>query len=130
MRPTASLRLLPGPSHSPRMRPAKKASLRSDMIQDMETPEAQESSMATMAVHLSYMRKDMESMNRKLDSLANTFVSTDDFQKHIKISDDHETRIRILEEFKDTLTGKLIGAAAVMGIVFTLGTYALDHFLR
>ncbi len=58
-----------------------------------------------ISIHLSYIRKDIDTISRKLDALSGQFVTNTDFQEHMKVSDDHEKRIRAGEVFKNKLEG-------------------------
>lgn len=83
-----------------------------------------------MGIHISYIRRDLESMNKKLDTLINTFVSSAEFADHLKADEDHENRIRILESFASTLTGKMLGAAAVLGAAFGIATIIISNYWK
>lgn len=97
---------------------------------NMEHPESLPvSDMTTMAVHLSYVRRDLESMNKKLDSLINTFVTEGDFKEHLKADADHEERIRVLEEFHNTLIGKMWGVGMLAGLIVGIISFIANHYL-
>ena len=71
----------------------------------------------SVATHLSYVRRDLDqyninqkqgfhdmngridSLDEKLDRMAEGFVSQSQFSDHLKVDNDHENRIRELEKF-------------------------------
>lgn len=88
------------------------------------------------SVHLSYLRRDVdnvslkqdkldskldrldEKISSKLDILSGVYVSTVDFQEHLKSAKDHEDRIRILEDSRMkvvVLTGSITGFLSIIG---------------
>ncbi len=94
-------------------------------------PPAQETgTLVGMGIHISYIRKNLEELNRKMDNLSGVFVTTEDFARHEEADADHEKRIRTLEEFKDTLTGKMIGVAATSGFIVGIITLIIDHIWK
>ncbi len=106
----------------------------------METPDTSAqipNTIEGMAIHLSYLRRDstasnvkMDAVIRKLDDLANIYVSNETFRDHLKADEDHENRIRLIEEFRDTLTGKLLSASVFMGLIFSAASLLINHYWK
>lgn len=93
---------------------------------------------ADVSTHLAYMRRDIdqgnintkqgfeemakkiEHINNKLDSLTDGYVTRTDFNEHQKVDQDHEQRLRVLEE----KNWKVAGAAGVIGAILSvMGSY-------
>lgn len=90
-----------------------------------KTPPPIELENSSMNVHLSYIRRDLDELKSiqksqhaenlaKLDSLHNSYVTRIDFEEHLKADEDHEKRIRGLEqeEWKRTGINTILGAGA------------------
>lgn len=75
-----------------------------------------------MNVHLSYIRRDVDEIKATLKDLKNGYVSQSDFVEHLKVADDHESRIRILEEGKWKIAG---ATGVIVGIISIFGIYIL-----
>lgn len=79
----------------------------------------------TVGVHMGYMRRDIDEIktiitetNKKIDTLANSFVTHGEFSEHLKADKDHEDRIRILEDSRMkvvVLTGTITGFLSIIG---------------
>ena len=97
----------------------------------MEHPDSQvpiPNNIEGVSIHLSYLRRDMESMNKKLDNLAGIFVTTVDFAEHLKADADHEARIRTLEGFINTFEGKMWGIGVMGSGIAAILSIAISHF--
>lgn len=100
-----------------------------------------------VGVHLSYIRRDIDQnkqdqirgfeeikksiidVTRKIDDLAVGFVTSTVFAKHLETTEDHETRIRSLEEaFSDVRTIKKIVYGAVT-LILTIVLSAIVYFV-
>ncbi len=66
-----------------------------------------------VSIHLSYIRKDIDTISKKLDAFSSDFVTNNDFSEHLKADADHELRIRKLENWGSIA----IGALAVIQFV-------------
>jgi hypothetical protein len=99
-------------------------------ITEIKTPPPVDSSSAPdgVSIHLSYIRRDIDEMKQSLKDLKSGYVSLSDFAEHLKADADHETRIRSIEGFKDTLIGKLVGAGIVIGAVFAGISLIINNF--
>lgn len=97
---------------------------------EQEPPVQTPTTIEGMSIHLGYIRRDLDSMNKKLDGLSTSFVTTTEFNDHLKGYEDHEKRIRILEGFKDTLLGKLWGVGIMAGGVVAIISILVNHFWK
>ncbi len=79
------------------------------------------------SVHLSYIRRDIDTINAKLDNLTNGYVTKADFEEHQKIDQDHEERIRTIEQE----LWKYIGFSSAISSAIALGgSFLIQHFIR
>jgi hypothetical protein len=89
--------------------------------------------LAGVAIHLSYLRRDMQTLSGKIDNISTNFVTTNDFKEHLKADEDHENRIRSIETSNNTLAGKMWVVAAIVGVVSTIVSgvtvIIIAHFL-
>ncbi len=110
-----------------------------------ELPPVQEpTNIDGVAIHLSYIRRDIKSMSDKLDTIANSYVGMPEhihFKEYVEtnytlkletkeIKDEvleHKASIKELVEFKDTLTGKMIAMASISGILVGAITLIIQH---
>ncbi len=76
-----------------------------------------------IAIHLSYVRRDMDTMIKKLDGLGSSFVTASDFAEHLKADEDHEKRIRALEEAtsENPLVKRIVYGAVAIILTTVLG---------
>ncbi len=81
-------------------------------------------------IHLSYIRKDIDSLSKKIDEISSSFVTNQEFQEHLKADEDHEARIRLLQEFQDTLMGKIWGVGIVASLIMGAATIAINHYYK
>ncbi len=63
-----------------------------------EPPVQMPNTVEGMSIHLSYIRRDLREMNKKLDNLGGMYVPMEVFAKHLEADQDHENRIRKIEE--------------------------------
>lgn len=74
------------------------------------------------SINISYIQKDMVEVKQTLKEMIGVFVTTKDFAEHEKRVDDHEVRIRTLEEGM----WKLVGVSSIIASIITvLGTFLL-----
>ena len=83
-----------------------------------------------VAIHLSYLRSDVTKLTKKLDELAHAYISAAEFAEHLEADKDHERRIRKIEEFKDTLVGKMWGVGVLAGFIVGVFTLIVDHYWK
>ena len=78
-----------------------------------------------IAVHLEYMSKSIAEINQKMDLVQNNTVNRSEWTDHLKRDEDHEARIRVIEQD----LWKFIGASSIIsaGIAF-LGALIAHHF--
>jgi hypothetical protein len=88
-----------------------------------------------MNIHLSYIRRDVDEIKVTLKDLKNSYITQEEFTEHVKIADDHESRIRTLEEsVTSTLsmikTWGMIGGVILGGMQIVEIVYSITHTLR
>ena len=68
---------------------------------NMESPDlvAIPTTTEGIAIHLGYISKNISDLGKKMDALQNNVVTRDEWIGHLKVDDDHESRIRKLENF-------------------------------
>lgn len=77
-----------------------------------------------MNVHLSYIRRDIDEIKLTLRELGGQFVTSVDYAEHLKSHQDHEERIRVLEESR----WKVVGATGIIvGLITIIGEYFISH---
>jgi hypothetical protein len=86
--------------------------------------------MGEVNITLSYIRRDITEISKKLDTMASGNVTRVDFEEHLKADADHEARIRNLESFKETLIGKMWGVGILVSAGTTIVTIAINYFLK
>lgn len=115
------------------------------MDEPTKIPPPVKSTTDAMPVHMSYMRRDLDEsktnmirgfdrldkgiaeINHKLDNLSNSYVTTKDFEEHKDRSDDHEKRLRFLEE----RGWKVAGAAGVIaGLISIFGVFLIQFLVK
>ncbi len=98
------------------------------MTMENKTPPPVEHSGDSTAVHLSYIRRDIDTINSKLDALTNQYVTRLDYDEHLKVDADHEDRIRTLEEtqWKKSAYSSIISSAITAG-GFIVVQYLINH---
>lgn len=108
----------------------------------MEIPKPPEPILVgDLSVHLSYIRRDIDEiknnqikandeMRNKLDSITNSYVTAHDFGEHLKADEDHELRIRTIEEFKSNLNGRMWAIGAVAGALSGLLGIVISHYWK
>ncbi len=111
------------------------------MEQNLETPVQAPTDIAGVAIHLSYLRRDMQIMTSKLDGLSNNFASKEDlnsteknsvarFSENKALIDDHEIRLRIVEKFVNNLTGRMWGIGIAASVIGGLITLVVNYYLH
>ena len=65
-----------------------------------------------------------------LRDLKDGFISRIEFNDHTKKDDDHETRIRKIEQFNDTLRGKMWGIGIMSGFVFGMLSLVAQYLIQ
>lgn len=93
-------------------------------------PTQEPTTIEGIAIHMSYMRRDLASMNTKLDSLTTTFVSQVEFDDLKKVVEENKGAIKILTEFKDTLTGKMWGIGVMAGTAVSIISIIVNHIWK
>lgn len=82
-----------------------------------------------VAIHLSYIRRDIDEIKSNqsknnteiktaITNLQNSYITRVDFDNHLKTDEDHETRLRVIEENM----WKRIGAT---GLISSIGSAVL-----
>lgn len=77
-----------------------------------------------LSVHMSYIRRDMDELKQsqakwhtdlmtRLDEIQSLYPTRKEFEEIIKMTDDHETRMRAIEK----TMWKWLGIASVIGVV-------------
>ena len=100
------------------------------MMTDKQIPPPIDAGSDPMNIHLSYIRRDIDSINKTLDGLVSGYVSRVDFIDHLKDDADHESRIRSLEEFHNTLLGKMWGIGILVGGLSSIISFMVNHYWR
>jgi hypothetical protein len=83
---------------------------------------------AVLINDIAYIKADLAAIKITLDKQPNSFVNVDKFNEVIKTEADHESRLRDVEKFKDTLNGKVLGVAASVSFVFGILDLVVWHF--
>lgn len=97
------------------------------MEDNIETPVQAPTNMEGVAIHLSYLRRDMQKITEKIDGISTNFVTLVTFQEHLKDTTDHETRIRDLEK----ALWKYIGASSIISSIISAGGLTLiQNFIK
>ncbi len=79
--------------------------------------------IATISTDLSWMKKSLSGIEQTLKEMSGVFVSTTIFSENQKMTDDHETRIRSIENNM----GKWMGAIGVITFIITI---AVSYILK
>ena len=93
-------------------------------------PVQQPNSIEGMGIHLGYIRRDVDTIIKKIDSLTSTFITTEVFEELKKEVAELKTVSKDLVEFKDTLVGKMWGVGVMAGAVVGLITILINHFWK
>lgn len=85
-----------------------------------------------MSVHIQYIRRDIDEIKLNLRDLKDNYVTNTDFQSHLKIDEDHEKRIRTLEDSVTKIvsmmkTWGIAGAVLLGGLQVIEIVYFLTH---
>lgn len=86
-------------------------------MENTDLPVQSPTDLGGVAIHLSYLRRDIYTLSNKIDNISVNFVTINDFREHLKADDDHEQRIRTLEQ----AMWKYIGTASVISGIITSG---------
>ncbi len=78
-----------------------------------------------IAIHLGYISRNLAELNKKMDAVQNSTVGRDEWANHLKADEDHEARIRILEQNM----WKQIGMASIIASVVAVGITLVIKFL-
>lgn len=89
-----------------------------------EAPVQAPTDIKDVAIHLSYMRRDMSKMQSSLDNITSNYVPISIFLE-VKAEVEHlKTENEKRKEYQDTFTGKMWGigimAGGVVGIISTI----------
>lgn len=80
-----------------------------------------------MNIHLAYIRRDIDEIKISVKELGGRYVTMTDYQDHLKTSDDHEQRIRELEEER----WKVVGASSIISALGSGGLITLlQHLIK
>ncbi len=80
-----------------------------------------------MSIHLSYIRRDIDEIKGGIKDLKNSYVSRVDFDEHLKIDEDHEERLRTIEQSM----WKYIGySSAISSFVGIGGAFLIQYLTR
>lgn len=71
---------------------------------------------AVLATDISYIKKDLAEIKLSLDRMPDSFLTKADFKDHSVMDDDHEKRIRLIEQSM----WKWVGASSVITTVVTI----------
>jgi hypothetical protein len=78
--------------------------------------------------------KDVANIDKKVDALSlkldTRYTTVEEHKVVIGIQDDHETRIRSLETFRDNLMGKIIALGSLSGFVTGIIIVIISHFWK
>jgi hypothetical protein len=66
----------------------------------------------------------------KLQDSTSIYITRPEFGEVIRIQADHETRTRVLETFKDNLTGRMIALGGLSGLATGIIMVIVNHFWR
>lgn len=94
-----------------------------------DTPIVPPTDISGVAIHLSYLRKDISNLSRQVESMGVKFVTATDFAEHIKTDDDHESRIRAMESIVGGIKTTMKVWGTVGGVALALLEVGL-HFIR
>lgn len=108
---------------------------------EQEPPVQTPNTVEGMSIHFGYIRRDLDSINKKLDGLVNTFVSTHDFEESKKQSEKDraqlneqvaslQTENKNRKEFQDTLMGKMWGIGIMAGAFVGVLTIIVNHLWK
>jgi hypothetical protein len=82
-----------------------------------------------LSTHFSYLRRDVDELKTLIKDQKNGYVNRTDFEDHLKIDEDHEKRIRLLEQIaSDIPTLKKVVYGAV-GLILTLVLAAVIYLV-
>ena len=79
-----------------------------------------------MDLHLWYVRRDIGEIKVSIAELKNGYVSNVDFFEHKKADEDHEQRIRALEESRWKIAGS---TGVIVGFISIIGSYLVNLLL-
>jgi hypothetical protein len=73
--------------------------IKNDKMESLPPPEQSilPATIDGIAIHLSYISKNINELNRKMDVIQQNTVARDEWNVHLKRDEDHENRIRLLE---------------------------------
>ncbi len=99
------------------------------MPEETKTPPPIDQGSSGTAIHLAYIRRDIDDIKSTLTGLKNGYVTRIDFEEHLKADADHEARIRTLETALSDLATikKLVYGCA--GLVLTLVASGVIYLL-
>lgn len=96
-----------------------------DNMKDSPPPVDNSALDGVTGIHLGYLRRDVDEIksilkdtNTKIDNVGSSFVSHTEFSEHLKVSGDHETRLRSVEDSRMkvvVLTGSITGFLSIIG---------------
>lgn len=85
---------------------------------------------ALMGADITRIKEDIKEIKESQKEVAKNSVSSGDWNEHLKADADHEVRIRNVESWKNTLTGKMIGFGAAISIATAAVTLIINHFIK
>jgi len=77
----------------------------------------EETVIALMGKDITNIQVGIVAINQTLKEISGAYITTNDFAEHIKIDNDHEIRIRSLEQSM----WKLAGVSSTISAVLTMG---------
>lgn len=110
-------------------------------MSETEPPVQVPNTLEGVGIHLSYIRRDVDGISKKLDGLTTSFVTTVEFEEARKQSEKDRSQLnRSVEflnsentkrkEFQDTLTGKMIAMSGITGILIAGITLIANHYWK
>lgn len=101
---------------------------------ELEAPIQAPTDISGVGIHLSYIRRDIESMGKTLSTITSNFVPISVYLEHKTLVDSRlvelEKIAKNLEEYRDTLVGKIWGIGATLTTVVAIITYLINHLWK
>ncbi len=101
---------------------------------DEDTPVQAPTDIAGVAIHLSYIRRDMKNMSIALSNITSNYVPITVYLEHKTDVDkrlaDLETKAALRQQFEDKWSGRVWGINSTIGVVIGGAIFLIDHFLN